>query len=125
MKTTKLIILILLTLCMYNCSNDSENDLIEITEEPDDDNPNALVNYTDDIRPIMQSSCVSCHANPPVNGAPFALDNFSRVSQRANGILNAMSRQSGTPSAMPPSGRLPQTTIGLIEQWIDNGKPEN
>lgn len=130
MKLSKLIILSLFTLLMYNCSSDSESDLIPIkNEEPKEEEPgngsNDTINYKDDISPIMQSSCVGCHASPPVNGAPFALVNFSQVSQRANGILNVMSKQSGTPSAMPPSGRLPQSTIDLLQKWIDAGKPEN
>lgn len=123
MKTTKLFFLFLLTFCMYNCSYDSENDLIEATGDPID--PGVLVNYNDDVAPIIQNACLGCHSSPPVNGAPFALVNFSQVSQRASGILNTMSRQSGTPSAMPPSGRLPQATIDLIEKWINDGKLEN
>lgn len=121
MKTSKLFILCLLTLLVYSCSNDSEDDL---NIDNPIDNP-IVVNYTDNIKTIMQSSCVGCHSSPPSNGAPFALVNFSQVNQRANGVLNAMKKQSGASGAMPPSGRLPQATIDLIQQWIDNGKPEN
>lgn len=126
MKTNNLIILFLLVLSIASCSYDSENDLIDVPngEDPNED-PITTINYTDDIRPILQSSCVGCHASPPVNGAPFALTNYSQASQRAGAILNAMSRQSGTPAAMPPSGRLPQATIDLVQEWIDEGTPEN
>ena len=123
MKTNKLILLSVLVFCLFSCSYDSENDLIEPSLGPID--PNAIVNYTDNISPIIQSACVGCHSNPPVNGAPFALVNFNQVSQRAGNILNTMSRQSGAPNAMPPSGRLPQATIDLIERWIDDGQLEN
>ena len=123
MKTKKIILLSVLFFCLFSCSYDSENDLIESSSGPSD--PNAIVNYTDDILPIIQSACVGCHSSPPVNGAPFALVNFNQVNQRAGNILNSMSRQSGTPNAMPPSGRLPQATIDLIERWIDDGQLEN
>ena len=73
----------------------------------------------------MQNSCLGCHSDPPVNGAPFALANFTQASSRSAAILNVMSRQSGAARAMPPSGRLPQSTIDLVEQWIEDGLIEN
>ena len=126
--------LTLLTIFLYGCSNDSENDLVidpndgQDTDNGGDDNngdPTATINYTDHIAPIMSNSCIGCHSNPPNNGAPFPLISYSQVSQRANSILSAMNKQSGTPGAMPTSGRLPQATIDLVEQWIADGKLEN
>ena len=134
MKISKLIFLSLLTLCIASCSYDSEDDLTEVTQGSNSGGNGGTggggtgvnsTNYIDDIKPIMESSCISCHASPPVNGAPFALVTFEQVSQRANRILSTMSAQSGAPGAMPPSGRLPQATIDLVQQWISNGKPEN
>ncbi|WP_111684477.1 c-type cytochrome [Winogradskyella tangerina] len=133
MKIRKLVS-VFFVLSLLACSYDSEDDLIDISsddtgiisDDPNDDpDPDGEVTYNDDIAPIMQSSCVSCHGSPPVNGAPFALVNYNQVSQRAEGVLNRMSLQNGAPGAMPPSGRLPQATIDLIAEWIDNGKPQN
>ncbi len=124
MKAIKLIMLLCITLFVFNCSNDSEDDLVNVDppmEEPGD----TPVNYVDDIAPIMSTSCVGCHADPPRNGAPFSLVNFSQVNQRATGVFNRMNLQSGSAGAMPPSGRLPQATIDKIQQWIDDGKKEN
>ncbi len=123
MKTSKLFLFSLLALCICSCSYDSESDLIDESDGPVD--PNVLVTYTDNISQVIQSACISCHSSPPVNGAPFALVNFSQVDQRAGLILNRMSRQSGVPGAMPPSGRLPQATIDLVERWINDGQLEN
>lgn len=114
---------LLFAFCIYNCSNLSEDDFINDADDPSD--PNEVVNYTDDIQPIIQSACIGCHASPPVNGAPFSLINFNDVNQRANGIISRMSLQSGSAGAMPPSGRLPQSTINKVQQWIDDGKLEN
>ena len=130
MKTPKLLILMLLALCIFACANDSEDDFVNVEDidNPDDgeETPEeSLVNYDDDIAPIMTAACIACHASPPTNGAPFSLVNFSQVNQRASGIFNRMNLSSGAPGAMPPSGRLPQSTIDLIQQWIDDGKPEN
>jgi len=128
MKTRKLAAVFFL-LCMLSCSYDSEDDFVETTEDPIDDpidDPSDQgITYDDDIASIMANSCVSCHSSPPTNGAPFALVNYTQVSQRAGSILNRMSLQSGAAGAMPPSGRLPQSTIDLIDQWIEDGLLEN
>lgn len=123
MKYTEILLLLCLSILLSNCSYDSEEDLIEV--QNDDDEVPILITYDQDIRPILQNNCVVCHASPPVNGAPFALINYDQVSQRADLILTAISRQNGQAAAMPPPGRLPQSTIDLIEQWIEDEKPEN
>ena len=124
MKIIKVITLAFLTLSVLSCANDSEDDLVDVVDNPGNNPDGSQVTYVDNIEPIIQSSCTGCHANPPRNGAPFPLINFSQVSQRAGGILNRMSRQSGTPGAMPPSGRLPQSTRDLVDEWIKAGTPE-
>lgn len=106
---------------LASCSSDSEDDLV-----PTDDDPGSgEVTYTADIAPLIGSSCLGCHSSPPANGAPFSLTTFADVSSRASTILTAVSRQTGETRAMPPGGRLPQSTINLIEQWIDDGTLEN
>ncbi|SHG46355.1 hypothetical protein [Flagellimonas flava] len=104
-----------------SCSSDSEEDLV-----PTDDDPtNGTVTYEDNISSLIGGSCLGCHSSPPTNGAPFSLTTFSDVESRASGILTAISRQTGEPRAMPPGGRLPQSTIDLVDAWIDQGTPEN
>lgn len=125
MKTARLVFVMVLALSVFACSNDSEDDLVNVEEPTNEEPGETAINYVDDIAPIMSASCVGCHADPPRNGAPFSLVNFSQVNQRANGVFNRMNLQSGSAGAMPPSGRLPQTTIDKIQQWIDDGKKEN
>lgn len=127
MKKSKLLLIFLFSLFIWSCSNDSEDDLLAVEQEQSngDDDGASGVTYANTVKAIIDNSCVSCHGNPPTNGAPFALVNFQQVSSRANAILNAMSRQNGAPGAMPPAGRLPQNTINEIQQWINNGSPEN
>ncbi len=119
MKHKTILLMASLALIFTSCSNDSDDDLQELP------NGSTEITYDGNIKSIMQNSCTGCHSSPPVNGAPFALVNFSQVSSRSSAILNAMSRQSGASRAMPPSGRLPQTTIDLLEQWIAEGRKEN
>ncbi len=108
-----------LALTIFSCSNNSEDDLI--------DTPVALpegqkVTYTADVKSIIDNNCIFCHNDPPVNGAPTSLITFENVSNQANSVLNRISRQAGENGAMPTGGpRLPQQSIDLIQQWIDDG----
>ena len=68
---------------------------------------------------------MACHIDPPVNGAPFPLIDYAQVSSRASSILAAISKQTGEVGAMPPGGRLPQATIDIVNQWIQDGLLEN
>lgn len=124
MKTRMLTSLTFLALLITSCSYDSESDLIDVPNDQGEGGPNTLVNYTNDIKPLMESSCVSCHGTPPTNGAPFSLETYDHVSGKADLIFSAMQRQNGAPGAMPPAGRLPQATIDLVQEWISNGVPE-
>lgn len=119
LKRTIIAFAALASISLVGCSNDSEDDLLEIP-----DNEGELVTYTGNVKAIIDGSCLGCHSNPPQNGAPFALTNFSQVSSRASSILTAMSRANGSPAAMPPSGKLPQSTIDVISQWIADGTKE-
>ncbi len=102
-----------------SCSNESEDDLT-------DDGPgNGEVTYVGNIRAVINGNCLNCHGSPTANGAPFSLTTFNDVSSRAGSIINAISKEAGETGAMPPSGRLPQSTIDLFQQWIDDKTPEN
>jgi len=117
----KIYILSVVALTFLSCANNSEDDLIDpiipIGEK---------VTYTDDVKMIIDTNCLFCHSDPPVNGAPISLVTFQDVSSSANAILNRISRQAGEAGAMPAGGpRFPQASIDLIEQWITDGLLEN
>ncbi|MDT7828639.1 hypothetical protein RQM65_08180 [Pricia sp. S334] len=109
-------LVILIGVLFVSCSNDSESDLMD----PDPDGP---ISYEANIKQIIGNNCLGCHSAPPVNGAPFALTTYDQVrnSTENGNLLAAIKRQTGESAAMPPAGRLPQSTIDLIEQWADEG----
>ncbi|WGD34951.1 hypothetical protein [Olleya sp. YS] len=116
------LIITFVSLTIFSCSNNSEDDLIDTTPIPE----GQKVTYTADIKSIMDNNCTSCHSNPPVNGAPNSLMTFQDVSNQANTVLNRISLQSGEGGAMPLGApRLPQASIDLFQQWIDDGLLEN
>lgn len=115
--------LFIISICgvlQISCVNDSEDDLTEISEDPQQ----GIVTYNANVQPIMTNSCTACHGAVPTNGAPFSLVTYEQVSARAEGVFNAMSRNSGSSGAMPPSGKLPLATINIIDQWIIDGLKE-
>ena len=118
MKTTPfLLVLSALTLIM-SCENSSESDLIEQTD------PTENITYTTHIRPIINANCVSCHANPAINGASVPMTNYSQVKNvfENTNALDRMNRQPGESGFMPLGGtRLPQASINLVEQWMNEG----
>ncbi|WP_067035445.1 hypothetical protein [Allomuricauda sp. CP2A] len=110
-------------LFLLSCSNDSESDLTG----PQNGDGNEFVTYNDNIKAVISNNCLSCHSSPPTNGAPFSLTTYTQVKNRAeNGsLLAAISKQTGEAGAMPPTGRMPQATIDLVEQWIADGLLED
>lgn len=120
MKNTLKTTFALAILLLIGCSNDSESDLIEQIDEE------TVVSYNATIQSVINNNCVACHSDPTQNGAPFPLTNYDQVLIRAeNGqLLRSISRQTGEARAMPPSGRLPQATIDIIERWINEGAVE-
>lgn len=102
-----------------SCSNESPSDLtIPQPIQP------AVLKYTTNVRPIIESNCIPCHTDPPVNGAPMKLTTYDDVKYAVNnrGLLDRISRPQGAPGMMPNGGtRLPQANIDLIHKWKADG----
>lgn len=110
-------------LALGSCTSDTYDDL----EEPQDVNPPQVVTYQD-VRSIFEQNCISCHSNPPQNGAPMSLTSYSDTSSAVlnRGLLDRISRGQGEPGMMPNGGqRLPQQSIDLVYQWNEDGLLEN
>lgn len=120
MKRTCLALIISAFLIVTACTRDSVDDLSP--ENP----PAGTVTYSGAVQAILANNCLSCHSDPVRNGAPFPLATYMQVRTVAEGgsLLAAINKQTGESGAMPPTGRLPQATIDLIDQWIQDGLPE-
>lgn len=115
MKKNLLIISICIT--ALSCTYVSEDDLIDTTPMQD------TVTYMEDVKTIIDNNCISCHSNPPVNGAPNSLVFYSEVK---NAVLNSnlIGRITGNgPGSLMPKGgpKLPQNLIDIIIQWEADG----
>ncbi len=100
-----------------SCSNNSEDDLIE---------PIVLktTKYIQDVKPIIDNNCISCHGATPSNGTSVSLVTYAQVKDAVQnrGLLERISRVQGASGMMPNLGtRLPQSTIDLIIDWNTDG----
>ena len=121
MKITQFIFTIMATFLILSCTNASESDLIEQVD------PEIIITYTEQIKPIFDSNCVACHSNPAINGAGVPLTTLSQVQSAIENtnLIDRINKQSGEGGFMPLGGsRMPQATIDLITQWQSEGFAE-
>jgi len=96
------------------------------------DNIPEVINYLDDIQPIFNTSCVSCHGS---NGeAGLNLTSYSNVMDGSNNgnVISPLDHSASelwqrvNSGEMPPSSDdLISTQIDLIAEWIDAGACES
>lgn len=119
MKTKRYLYLPLLAI-LSSCSENSTDDLVDVTLP-------VTVTYSNSIKPIIDNNCISCHNSPPVAGAPMTLLTYENVKDaiQNRGLLDRISRDQGASGMMPLGGsRLPQTTIDLFVLWQSQGLAE-
>ncbi len=75
--------------------------------------------YEFDIKPIMITSCISCHSQgnqyPDLDSYPSVKDSFSN----GTSLCRLVSTTCG--NIMPLAAPLPQSQINMITTWINNG----
>ncbi len=128
MKNALSILICFVFIFLASCSN-SDDPQEMASPDPDSnplpDDPVAEdLTYEADIKAIIDANCISCHGNPPTNNAPMSLVTYDDVTSAVDnrGLLN---RINSTTNPMPPGGQLPGNTRQLIEDWINQGMPEN
>jgi mono/diheme cytochrome c family protein len=90
-------------------------------EEVSDKTPIAdQVTYSNDVKPIIEANCVSCHSP----GAQ-ALTNYTQVKNNIDNIINRIGRPNGDPLKMPQGGSLSPSQINIITKWKADGLLEN
>jgi len=121
MRITQSIFIITLAFLIISCTNASENDLIDQVD------PDVVITYSEQIKPIFDSNCVACHSTLAINGAGVPLTTLSEVqsSIENTNLIDRINRQSGEGGFMPLGGsRIPQASIDLITQWQSEGFAE-
>lgn len=109
-------------LLMSACYNDIESVLYPETACP----PVTTVSYANDVAPIMNQYCVSCHSGTFASGG-IPLDSYTSVKKYAdNGQLLGSIQWASGYSPMPKNGnKLSACRIDIIQKWISAGAPNN
>ena len=90
--------------------------------------PSPTFSFANDVNPILQASCVSCHGGANPTGA-FSVESYNQVITRVNfGNLTGSElylRING--GTMPPQGQTPldANQINIILTWVQEGAPNN
>jgi Tfp pilus assembly protein PilF len=89
----------------------------------------AQVTFNRDVAPIMFRSCATCHR--PGEAAPFSLLSYSDAKKHARQIVEVTRSRAMPPWLPEPQPlkfaddlRLPDTDIGLIARWVEQGAIE-
>ena len=97
-----------LALILNACDSNTYSELEPIVENP---------TYNTNIKLLIDSKCISCHNS---NGE-YLLTNYNSV-KTATQNGNLLFRIKGNcGEVMPPSGRLPQAKIDMVDLWKSQG----
>ncbi|MCX8080172.1 MAG: cytochrome c [Bacteroidia bacterium] len=79
--------------------------------------------YANQIQPLLNANCVSCHGSGNPNGD---FTNYAGTIQKIQGSNPFKNRVLENPNnPMPPSGQLPADKRKIIECWLKAGAPNN
>ncbi len=81
------------------------------------------ISYTNDIKPIMTSYCISCHGSKNQSGG-YNLSTYDGVSSNTSKVLGSI-RQDGSAISMPQDGKIPDSLIQKVYCWINQGAKNN
>ena len=111
MKKLLLLPMLLLFFVVTSCSSSSDDEVI-ITPAND-------ITYTGNIKVIIDSSCLNCHSDPPVDGAPMSLTTYQDVKESVmdRDLIGRVENGS-----MPSSGdNLSAAQVQAIKDWEIGG----
>lgn len=124
MKLPLNIRVLLLSLGLASCTNDSEEELYGNTDPANCDL--SQVTYALTVKPILQQNCYSCHGGGIAEGS-VTLDDYPGVkTQLDKGKLLASIRHLPGHPPMPKNApKLSECNIARIAKWYDAGAPNN
>jgi len=84
-----------------------------------------------DIQALLQTRCLGCHSNPPINGAPMSLVSYanltapSLVDPNQTFAQRALARMQNAAAPMPPApnARASAAEIAAMSAWVSSLYP--
>ena len=100
--------------------------IISCTREkvtPIDPNCTVTISFANDVMPILEAHCISCHQQGNTSGG-YDLSSYNAIAANANAVIGSM--KANGYQLMPIGGpALPDSTIQKIKCWIQQGKLDN
>jgi len=120
----KILILTVMAFSLGSCYNDTF---------PEDNGPDPVdVSYSNDIQPMWDNDCVSCHqGNIPPDLRPATSYNsllnggYVIAGNSDDSVLYHSLLGSNGVSLMPPGAMWPASSIQKVEAWINEGAKDN
>jgi mono/diheme cytochrome c family protein len=130
MKKTSIILLasavMILTLSLYSCYNDNEEELYAGTSICDTINVSYTKSVANVFANVNQGNCNSCHGGDnPTSGINIRTDTYDGVVKDITRIRKSINHESGS-VAMPKE--MPQLTacqLAKIDAWYHKGMPND
>ena len=128
MKRPKLLHVVMLILAMSACTFDNEEEVFP-PESPGGGCQTAGMSYLNDVVPILEFHCYSCHGDNSFNtlGSNIHLEGYENLKLYVdNGrFFGSINHEQGF-SPMPRNApRLDQCELDQIKSWIDAGALNN
>jgi len=110
------LVFIFIVLIWTGCSNSDNDEIV-----PDPPPPSGEITYTNTIKAIVSSKCLSCHGSTPTNDAPMSLTTYAMVKAAAQNRNLITLVENGT---MPKNGSLSTAQIKAFTDWETGGLKE-
>lgn len=111
-KIASLIPIVIAFIAVASCDTTSIQEIQPVVDNP---------TYVANIKPIFSAKCVSCHSS---SGENPALTNYAEVKDAIENGSVMCKIQNECGSIMPPSGKMQQVFIDMIDNWKNQGYVE-
>lgn len=126
-KGYKIYMIVLIMVYCCSCKNDKGAVPVKGCDPP------VQVSYQQNIQPIFDTYCVSgCHSGSSPEGG-LNLEASVSYAQLSNGYVDTLNpnnsllhfQMNNASNIMPPSGKLDQCTLDLIDKWMEQKAKNN
>lgn len=121
MKLKNLIILVATAWFAASCYYDNAEELYQNYNQTCD---TSVVSFAQDVMPIIDNACVSCHGNISPS-AGLTLTDYGTITASLQKVEDRINRPNGDPLVMPQSGPMIRCNIDKINAWINQGAMDN
>ncbi len=102
---------------VVSCQSNTYDEIAPAIEKP---------SYVKNFEPLLRTTCVGCHTEGSPNEALPYLTSYEltrEATEKGSLICRIEGGDAcgGLQAVMPPSGKLPQTTIDVIKLWKEQG----